>query len=211
MAAVGLRGHRTPAGARGSAERARHAGFGPGPRVVSPGTSTPSPSRTAGPAPRPSPATSSTAVYGHGIMDMKVVLVCQIVAMEALRDCGVPLSGRLAMAVVSDHMGDQIGSIVYFDPYDADKGVLGELSDNEIFLGHRGLITSTSSFSASRRTPATSRSRSTPTCSPRTRSSSLTGRGSSPELDPRVSGCSARRRSCRPAASTAGCRPVGRR
>ena len=78
------------------------------------------------------------AVYGHGIMDMKAALVCQIVAMEALRDSGIPLAGTLAMAAVSDHMGDQLGSIAYFDSYPADLAVLGELSDNEIFLGHRG-------------------------------------------------------------------------
>lgn len=77
-------------------------------------------------------------VYGHGIMDMKSALVCQIVAMEAVRDCGLPVSGTLAMAAVSDHMGDQLGSIKYFDTHTADLCVLGELSDNEIFLGHRG-------------------------------------------------------------------------
>jgi acetylornithine deacetylase/succinyl-diaminopimelate desuccinylase-like protein len=42
------------------------------------------------------------------------------------------------MAAVADHMGDQLGSIAYFDSYPADMAVLGELSDNEIFLGHRG-------------------------------------------------------------------------
>ena len=77
-------------------------------------------------------------VYGHGIMDMKAALACQIVAMEALRDSGLPLRGTVAMAAVSDHMGDQLGSIAYFDSYPADLAVLGELSDNEIFLGHRG-------------------------------------------------------------------------
>ncbi|WGX97510.1 M20 family metallopeptidase [Nocardioides sp. L-11A] len=78
------------------------------------------------------------AIYGHGIMDMKAALVCQIVAMEALRDSGVGLAGTVAMAAVSDHMGDQLGSIRYFDEYAADLAVLGELSGNEIFLGHRG-------------------------------------------------------------------------
>jgi len=78
------------------------------------------------------------AVYGHGIMDMKAALVCQIVAMEAIRASGAEVSGTLAMAAVSDHMGDQLGSIAYFDEYSADMCVLGELSDNEIFLGHRG-------------------------------------------------------------------------
>lgn len=78
------------------------------------------------------------AIYGHGIMDMKAALVCQIVAMEALRASGLPLAGRVAMAAVSDHMGDQLGSIKYFEQHSADYCVLGELSDNEIFLGHRG-------------------------------------------------------------------------
>jgi acetylornithine deacetylase/succinyl-diaminopimelate desuccinylase-like protein len=58
--------------------------------------------------------------------------------MEALRDSGVELAGTVAMAAVADHMGGQLGSIAYFDGYPADMAVLGELSDNEIFLGHRG-------------------------------------------------------------------------
>lgn len=77
------------------------------------------------------------SVYGHGIMDMKAALVCQIVAMEALRDSGVPLAGTLAMAAVSDHMGDQLGSIAYFDSYPADLAVLGELSDSDPQRGGR--------------------------------------------------------------------------
>jgi acetylornithine deacetylase len=78
------------------------------------------------------------SIYGHGIMDMKAALVCQIVAMEMVRASGLDVHGTLAMAAVSDHMGDQLGSIAYFDEYSADLCVLGELSDNEIFLGHRG-------------------------------------------------------------------------
>jgi acetylornithine deacetylase len=78
------------------------------------------------------------AVYGHGIMDMKAALVCQIVAAEAVRASGLAVNGRVAIAAVSDHMGDQLGSIEYFANHDADYCVLGELSDNEIFLGHRG-------------------------------------------------------------------------
>lgn len=78
------------------------------------------------------------AVYGHGVMDMKAALACQIVAIEAVRASGAPVAGTLAMAAVSDHMGDQLGSIAYFDAYDADLCVLGELTDNQIALGHRG-------------------------------------------------------------------------
>jgi acetylornithine deacetylase/succinyl-diaminopimelate desuccinylase-like protein len=78
------------------------------------------------------------SVYGHGVMDMKAALVCQIVAIEAAAQSGVLTSGALAMAAVADHMGDQKGSIAYFDAYSADLCVLGELTDNEICLGHRG-------------------------------------------------------------------------
>ena len=72
------------------------------------------------------------SVYGHGIMDMKAALVCQIVAIEAVRTSGLPVSGTLAMAAVSDHMGEQRGSIAYFDAHPADLCLLGELTDNEV-------------------------------------------------------------------------------
>ena len=78
------------------------------------------------------------AVYGHGVMDMKAALACQIVAIEAVRASGLDLRGTLAMAAVADHMGDQRGSIAYFDAHPADLAVLGELTDNEVCLGHRG-------------------------------------------------------------------------
>jgi acetylornithine deacetylase len=78
------------------------------------------------------------AVYGHGIMDMKAALACQIVAMEAVRASGLPLSGTAAMAAVTDHMGEQAGSIAYFDTHQADLCLLGELTDNQVCLGHRG-------------------------------------------------------------------------
>jgi len=78
------------------------------------------------------------AVYGHGVMDRQAELACQIVAIEAVRASGLPLSGTLAMAAVCDHMGDQTGSKEYFDTYSADLCVLGELTDNQVCLGHRG-------------------------------------------------------------------------
>lgn len=78
------------------------------------------------------------SVYGHGVMDMKAALACQIVAIEAVRASGLPMGGTLGMAAVSDHMGDQLGSIAYFDSFRADLCVLGELTDNQVCLGHRG-------------------------------------------------------------------------
>ena len=77
-------------------------------------------------------------VYGHGIMDMKSALACQIVAMEALRGAGCRCGARWPWRRSADHMGDQRGCIAYFDEHTADLCVLGELSDNEICVGHRG-------------------------------------------------------------------------
>src|SRR6266849_606485 len=78
------------------------------------------------------------SVYGHGVMDMKAALACQIVAIEAVRASQLPLYGTLAMAAVADHMGQQAGSIAYFDAHPPDLCVLGELTNNEVCLGHRG-------------------------------------------------------------------------
>lgn len=113
--------------------------FGPGPRVVLTGHMDTKPVSIGWSVSEPfSGDLIDGRVYGHGIMDMKAALACKIVAMEAVRASGLPVSGTLAMAAVSDHMGDQMGSIRYFESHGADFCVLGELSDNEIFLGHRG-------------------------------------------------------------------------
>jgi acetylornithine deacetylase len=113
--------------------------LGPGPRVVLTGHMDTKPEshdwQRAGPF---SGDLIDGAVYGHGVMDMKAALACQIVAIEAVRASRLPLSGTLAMAAVSDHMGDQSGSRVYFGGHQADLCVLGELTDNQVCLGHRG-------------------------------------------------------------------------
>jgi acetylornithine deacetylase len=113
--------------------------FGAGPRVVLTGHMDTKPESRGWSVAAPySGDIVDGAVYGHGIMDMKAALACMLVAMEAVRDSGAPLAGSLAFAAVSDHMGDQRGSIAYFDRRPADLCVLGELTDNEIVVGHRG-------------------------------------------------------------------------
>lgn len=77
-------------------------------------------------------------LYGHGIMDMKAGVVCQMVALKALLDSGLDLCGSAYLAAVCDHMGQQGGSIRFFRDVKADMAVLGELSDLQIYLGHRG-------------------------------------------------------------------------
>ena len=113
--------------------------FGPGPRVVLTGhLDTKPPSHGWQRAAPFSGELIDGAVYGHGVMDMKAALACQIVAIEAVRASGVPLAGTVAMAAVSDHMGEQAGSIAYFGSHQADLCLLGELTGNQVCLGHRG-------------------------------------------------------------------------
>jgi acetylornithine deacetylase len=113
--------------------------FGTGPRVVLTGHMDTKPVSHGWTAAHPfSGELIGDAVYGHGIMDMKAALACEIVAIEALARSGLPLSGTVAMSAVSDHMGDQAGGIAYFDTHRADLCVLGELTGNEVCLGHRG-------------------------------------------------------------------------
>ena len=116
-----------------------HVSFAEGPRVVFTGHMDTKPVSHGWAATEPfSGELLDGSVYGHGVMDMKAALACQIVAIEAVRAAGLPMAGTLSMAAVSDHMGDQLGSIAYFDAFDADLCVLGELTDNEVCLGHRG-------------------------------------------------------------------------
>jgi acetylornithine deacetylase len=113
--------------------------FGPGPRVVLTGHLDTKPVSHGWAAAEPfSGAIVGDAVYGHGIMDMKAALACEIVAIEALARSGLPLAGTVAMSAVADHMGDQAGAIAYFDAHPADLCVLGELTDSQVCLGHRG-------------------------------------------------------------------------
>ncbi len=77
-------------------------------------------------------------IHGHGVMDMKAGLGAQIAAVSALAGAGLPLHGTLSFAAVSDHMGQQRGAITLFDGFHVDMCVLGEISDNQIYICHRG-------------------------------------------------------------------------
>src|SRR5512132_1553201 len=113
--------------------------FGPGPRVVLTGHLDTKPESHGWQRAAPfSGDLIGGAVYGHGVMDMKAALACQLVAIEAVRDSGLPLAGTAAMAAVADHMGEQAGSIAYFGTHRADLCLLGELTGNQVCLGHRG-------------------------------------------------------------------------
>ena len=78
-----------------------HVSFGDGPTVVLTGHMDTKPVSHGWSVTEPfSGALIDGSVYGHGVMDMKAALACQIVAIEAARASGLPLSGTLAMAAV---------------------------------------------------------------------------------------------------------------
>ena len=77
-------------------------------------------------------------IFGHAIMDMKAGLACQIAAMKALVDANVELAGTLTFAGVANHMGDQSGAIHLVENHQFDHAVLGEPTDMEVYVAHRG-------------------------------------------------------------------------
>ena len=77
-------------------------------------------------------------LFGHGVMDMKAGLGCQVGAIKALVDGNVDVSGKITFAAVCDHMGQQTGSIDLFRRHKFDYCVLGELTGMQIYIAHRG-------------------------------------------------------------------------
>jgi len=79
-------------------------------------------------------------LHGHAVMDMKAGVGAFVEAAAALARVRDRWRGKVVVAAVADHMGDQIGAIRFFDEYSGDYCILGELTDNAIYLGHRGRL-----------------------------------------------------------------------
>jgi acetylornithine deacetylase len=79
-------------------------------------------------------------LYGHAVMDMKAGIAGIVSAGASLARCRELWSGKVMVACVADHMGDQIGAIRFFEEHPADLCILAELTDLDIYLGHRGRL-----------------------------------------------------------------------
>lgn len=77
-------------------------------------------------------------LFGHAVMDMKAGLGCQVGAIKSLLDSNVDFHGKITFAAVCDHMGQQTGSIDLFERHKFDHCILGELTDMQIYVAHRG-------------------------------------------------------------------------
>lgn len=79
-------------------------------------------------------------LHGHAVMDMKAGIGGIVAAGDALSRCRDQWRGKVIVSGVVDHMGDQIGAIKFFEEHQADYCLLAELTDNDIYLGHRGRL-----------------------------------------------------------------------
>ncbi|MCC6224477.1 MAG: M20/M25/M40 family metallo-hydrolase [Thermoleophilia bacterium] len=79
-------------------------------------------------------------VHGHAVMDMKAGVATLTEATAALARDRSLWCGKVLLAAVADHMGQQQGAIRFFEEHSADFSILGELTDLEIYLGHRGRL-----------------------------------------------------------------------
>jgi acetylornithine deacetylase len=79
-------------------------------------------------------------LHGHAVMDMKAGIGGIVAAGAALARRRDRWTGKVVVAAVVDHMGDQIGAIRFFEEHKADMCILAELTDLDIYLGHRGRL-----------------------------------------------------------------------
>ena len=79
-------------------------------------------------------------VHGHAVMDMKAGVATLVEAAAALARGRSSWRGKVVLAAVADHMGQQRGAIRFFDEQPGDYCILGELTDLAIYLGHRGRL-----------------------------------------------------------------------
>jgi acetylornithine deacetylase/succinyl-diaminopimelate desuccinylase-like protein len=79
-------------------------------------------------------------LHGHAVMDMKSGVAGVVAAGDALARCKSLWRGRVVVSGVVDHMGEQAGAVRFFAEHPADYCLLAELTDLDIFLGHRGRL-----------------------------------------------------------------------
>ena len=77
-------------------------------------------------------------LHGHAVMDMKAGVGAFVEAGAALARTKDRWRGKVLVAAVSDHMGDQQGAIKFFEEHKGDFCILAELTDLVVYLGHRG-------------------------------------------------------------------------
>jgi acetylornithine deacetylase/succinyl-diaminopimelate desuccinylase-like protein len=80
-------------------------------------------------------------VYGQGSTDMKGGLAALIIAVHAILESGIRLSGDLILSCVMGHMEHGLGTEALVDSgLDVDMAIIGEPTDFDVCIAHRGWI-----------------------------------------------------------------------
>lgn len=84
--------------------------------------------------------TSCGRMYGRGVVDMKGPLGCMMIAMAAVKRAGIELAGDVIFAGVIDEEDKSEGTRALLKSgISADGVIVGEPTDMDICIGHRGL------------------------------------------------------------------------
>jgi len=80
-------------------------------------------------------------MYGRGTVDMKGGLVCMMAAMAAIKRSGIRLSGDLIFGALIDEEAKSLGTRAWLESCEKmpDAAIIGEPTDMDICVAHRGL------------------------------------------------------------------------
>ena len=150
------------------------------------------------------------AVYGHGVMDMKAALACQIVAIEAVRASGLPLVGhaRDGRRLRPHGRAARLDRLLRRAPRRT-CACWASSPTTRCAWGTGAATTSTSRRSGARRTPATSRAAINANVLAAQAVLALDASKYEPELEPWVVGAVRRRDLRRPGTDLRGAAPGG--
>lgn len=80
-------------------------------------------------------------LYGRGVVDMKGQLACMMMAIAAIKRAGIRLSGDLIFGALIDEEAKSLGTRAWLQSCAKlpDAAIVGETSNMDICIGHRGL------------------------------------------------------------------------
>ncbi len=80
-------------------------------------------------------------MYGRGTVDMKGGLACMMIAMAAIKRAGINLSGDVVFGALIDEEAKSLGTRAWLRSCDKmpDAAIVGEPTDMDVCVGHRGL------------------------------------------------------------------------
>jgi acetylornithine deacetylase/succinyl-diaminopimelate desuccinylase family protein len=83
---------------------------------------------------------SDGRIHGRGTTDMKGAVAAMAAAMVALKRNGLPTAGRVSLAAVIDEEIESLGAEhLVASGFTADGAIVGEPTQNQICIGHKGL------------------------------------------------------------------------